>query len=72
VDFSRSLVALVGFAATPGITQASYTIDWPDDQPEADLDKSAITIEPKFNLPGRFFRIFTGLAVNRIKSNDRL
>ena len=72
VDLSRSLVALVAFATTPGITNASYTIDWPDDQPEADLDKSAITIEPKFNLQGRSFRIFTGFAVSRIKLNDRL
>ena len=56
LNLSRSLVALVSFTTTPGVTNANYKIRWPPDQPEQDLSKSALELEFNIDVPGRYIK----------------
>ena len=70
-NLSRSLVALVSFTTTPGVTNANYKISWPPDQPQQELTKSALELEFNIDLPGRYVKPFVALAFSDIDLNDK-
>ena len=70
-DLSEALVALVSFATTPGVNSANFTISWPDDQPNIDVEKNSLELEFDIDLRTRYFKLFTGIGLSHIDWNDK-
>ncbi len=69
-NLTQSLVALVSFNTSPGITNANYKISWPPDQPVAEASKSTLEIGFNIDRPGRFIKPYVALAFSDIDFND--
>lgn len=72
INLSRTLLALVSFTTTPGVTNANYKINWPPEQPAYELSKSSLELSGNIDLPGRDIKPFFALAFSNIDLNGNI